>query len=108
MLLKCEMSYLENNRLRIHFTPLFVSGGVGISLAVLAFLLQDGEARGYAIIAFLFWISGLTALSVLTSIVFMAFGRLQAGLEILVSGIILLLAYILVALVIVSVFGGGE
>jgi hypothetical protein len=98
-------SSTEEARVSSPIPPLMYSGGLGVFLAVVAVFLQDGWARGYASIGFLFLIAGLAVLAGISGIVALALQRFQTALELFGSAVILPTVYLLVLFVFRSLNG---
>lgn len=92
-------------RINSFVAPVLISAVLGVSLAILAIVLQEGWTRGYANITFLFFCAGLAVLCGIVGFVVLALNRVQIGLGLIVSAVIFPTSYLLVLFVVGSVNG---
>jgi len=92
-------------RIKPSVALLLISAVIGLALAIVAIVLQDGWARGYASSGFLLLTAGLAALFGIIGFVAIALNRVSTGLAIIGSAVILPVTYLLVVFFVRSVNG---
>lgn len=85
--------------------PILISAVFGVSLAIVAIILQDGWTRGYASISFLFLSAGLAGLCGIVGFGTLALNKTQAGLGLISSAVVFPTIYLLVLFAVGSVNG---
>lgn len=93
------------SRINSFLAPILISAVLGFSLAIVAIIMQDGWARGYATVSFLFLGAGLAVLCGIVGFVMLALNKTRAGLGLISSAVIFPAIYLLVLFAVGSING---
>ncbi len=93
------------SRINSFLAPNLMSAVLGASLAVVALVMQDGWARGYATVSFLFLSAGLATLCGIVGFVTLALNKTHAGLGLISSAVVFPTIYLWVLFAVGSVNG---